>query len=63
MDARIFRSGWLAVLLMAHDRTLGNDMNLNHEFLALMLSSRRAGVTEAIGHFKEDGLIDTFGAG
>jgi CRP-like cAMP-binding protein len=50
-------------LLMAHDRTLGNDMKLTHDFLALMLSVRRAGVTEAIGHFKEDGLIDTFRGG
>jgi CRP-like cAMP-binding protein len=50
-------------LLMAHDRTLGNDMALTHDFLALMLSVRRAGVTEAIGHLKADGLIDTFRGG
>jgi CRP-like cAMP-binding protein len=50
-------------LLMAHDRTSGNDMNLTHDFLALMLSVRRAGVTEAIGHFRQDGLIDTFRGG
>jgi CRP-like cAMP-binding protein len=50
-------------LLMAHDRTVGNEMALTHDFLALMLSVRRAGVTEAIGHFKQDGLIDTFRGG
>jgi len=50
-------------LLMAHDRTAGNEMALTHDFLSLMLSVRRAGVTEAIGNLKADGLIDTFRGG
>lgn len=35
-------------LLMAHDRLNGNEIPLTHEFLALMLNVRRAGVTEAL---------------
>ncbi len=35
-------------LLMAHDRLDGNEIPLTHEFLALMLNVRRAGVTEAL---------------
>ncbi len=34
-------------LLMAHDRVEGNELPLTHEFIALMLNVRRAGVTEA----------------
>jgi Crp-like helix-turn-helix domain len=44
-------------LLMAHDRTPGNDLFLTHEFLSLMLASRRAGVTEAIHALTKKGLI------
>ncbi|WP_435171548.1 Crp/Fnr family transcriptional regulator [Falsirhodobacter sp. 1013] len=33
-------------ILMCHDRTDGNRVVLTHEFLALMLGVRRAGVTE-----------------
>lgn len=32
-------------LLMCHDRVLGNEINLTHSFLSLMLGVRRAGVT------------------
>ena len=35
-------------LLMADDRIEASELPLTHEFLAMMLSSRRAGVTEAI---------------
>jgi CRP-like cAMP-binding protein len=35
-------------LLMAHDRLDGNELPLTHEFIALMLNVRRAGVTVAL---------------
>jgi CRP-like cAMP-binding protein len=44
-------------LLMAHDRTPGNELFLTHEFLSLMLASRRAGVTEAVHALTKKGLI------
>jgi CRP-like cAMP-binding protein len=45
-------------LLMAHDRLDGNEITLTHEFLALMLSVRRAGVTEAIQRLEEMRLVE-----
>jgi DNA-binding FadR family transcriptional regulator len=33
---------------MAHDRVEGNQLPLTHEFIAVMLNVRRAGVTEAL---------------
>ncbi|MBB3302438.1 CRP-like cAMP-binding protein [Rhizobium sp. BK077] len=35
-------------LLMCHDRLIGNDLPLTHEFLALMLGVRRSGVTNEL---------------
>ena len=46
-------------ILMAHDRTRDTTLPLTHEFLALMLGVRRAGVTEALQSLKRHKLIDT----
>lgn len=35
-------------LLMCHDRLIGNDLPLTHEFLSLMLGVRRSGVTNEL---------------
>lgn len=44
-------------ILMAHDRTQGDEVALTHEFLSLMLAVRRPGVTEALHALTERGLI------
>jgi CRP-like cAMP-binding protein len=44
-------------LLLAQDR-LGREINLTHDFLGVMLGVRRAGVTNALGAFCEEGLIE-----
>jgi CRP-like cAMP-binding protein len=44
-------------ILMSHDRVLGNEIALTHEFLATMLGVRRAGVTEAVNALKKENLI------
>jgi len=44
-------------LLMAHDRLPGNDLQLTHEFLAVVLGVRRAGITIALHRLQSDGLI------
>jgi CRP-like cAMP-binding protein len=44
-------------LLMAHDRVDDNDLTLTHEFLALMLGVRRAGVTTALQQLESEGLV------
>jgi len=54
IDQRLAR--WI---LMAHDRVRNDTIALTHEFLALMLGVRRAGVTEALQSLKRQKLIDT----
>jgi CRP-like cAMP-binding protein len=44
-------------LLMAHDRVEGDCLPLTHDFLALMLGVRRAGVTDAISTLESRRLI------
>ena len=45
-------------LLMAHDRMTSDAVPLTHEFLAVMLGVRRAGVTVALHGFERRGLCD-----
>jgi CRP-like cAMP-binding protein len=54
IDQRLAR--WI---LMAHDRLGGDTLSLTHEFLALMLGVRRAGVTVSLQDLKRQKLIDT----
>jgi len=51
-DQRLAR--WL---LTAHDRAEGGPFAMTHEFLAVVLGVRRAGITVAAGQFQEEGLI------
>lgn len=44
-------------LLMAQDRLGSFELRLTHEFLALMLGVRRAGVTVAVERFQSRGVI------
>jgi CRP-like cAMP-binding protein len=44
-------------LLMTCDRAPGSELELTHEFMAFMLGTRRAGVTEAAGRLQDAGLI------
>ncbi|MGE0238977.1 MAG: Crp/Fnr family transcriptional regulator [Parvibaculaceae bacterium] len=44
-------------ILMAHDRVDGNTIPITHEFLALMLGVRRAGVTVALHELEGRRLI------
>jgi CRP-like cAMP-binding protein len=46
-------------LLMAHDRSDGDELPLTHEFLAMMLCVRRPGVTVALKLLERKGLIQT----
>jgi len=44
-------------LLMCHDRLDGDDIAITHEFVGMMLGSRRAGVTEALHILEGKGLV------
>jgi hypothetical protein len=46
-------------LPMAQDRVSGNELQLTHEFLAVMLGVRRTGVTTALHELEGRGLIST----
>lgn len=46
-------------LLMAHDRLDSDFVPLTHEFLAVMLGVRRAGITVALHSFERRGMITT----
>jgi CRP-like cAMP-binding protein len=45
-------------LLMCQDRAHSGRLELTHEFIASMLGSRRAGITEASVQLRQAGLID-----
>ncbi len=45
-------------LLMCHDRMQIDDLHITHEFLAMMLGTRRSSVTVAAGMLRKAGLID-----
>ena len=46
-------------LLMAHDRSRADELELTHEFLALMLGVRRPGVTMALHQLEQKALVRT----
>lgn len=45
-------------LMTTRDLAESDDLDLTHEFISVMLGVRRAGVTEALGALKSEGLID-----
>jgi CRP-like cAMP-binding protein len=44
-------------LLMANDCSQTNEVRLTHEFLSMMISVRRPGITHALGELKDAGII------
>jgi CRP-like cAMP-binding protein len=46
-------------LLMANDCVVANEVNLTHEFLSMMLSVHRPGVTGALNPLRDAGIIAT----
>jgi CRP-like cAMP-binding protein len=46
-------------LLMADDRANGEPIRLTHEFLSVMLGTRRAGVTVTLSEFQKRGIVLT----
>lgn len=46
-------------LLMSADRLGTNELPLTHEFLAIMMGVRRAGVTIALNQFERHGVVST----
>lgn len=46
-------------LLQTHDRVDGNEFQLKHEFLAIMLGSTRPTVTVALGGLQKAGIISS----
>jgi len=41
---------------MTHDRVVGDELSLTHEFLSFMLGCRRVGVTEVLQSLRQQGL-------
>jgi CRP-like cAMP-binding protein len=54
IDKRLAR--WL---LTARDCVMSNEFILTQEFIASMLGTRRAGITEAVGRLQQAGMIQT----
>lgn len=46
-------------ILMTHDRVGSNVLPLTHEFLAMMLGTRRSGVTIAVATLREAGFLSS----
>lgn len=52
MEARLAR--WL---LMCHDRLEGDDIELTHEFMGMMIAAQRSGVTICLHNLEGEGMI------
>jgi CRP-like cAMP-binding protein len=52
LEARLSR--WL---LMCHDRVIGDEIHITHEFIAMMIASQRSGVTVALHVLEGIGAI------